>query len=274
MEPRYAVDLLTGVAGEGRHTELFSMIIRIRTTHTDELVPSDTEFLGIAAHILTKQTFLEIVVSGRHGSVYGIKTAGTNQLKSLVECHAFFNIVAQTLQVAQCGMSLVTMVDIFLDAQLLQQQHTTNTEQNLLLQTVLPVAAIEGMGNGFVEVRVHFVVSIKQIQLHATHVDTPYISVNLIVGVRHINHQWIAVLVKLTLDRQRTEVLCLVVGNLLSVHRQTLGKVSETIEETNGTHIDIRVGSLLHIVTGQHTQTTTIDLQGRVNTILHAEVGH
>ena len=203
-----------------------------------------------------------------------IERRSTNELHSLVECKTLVDIIAQTLQVAECGVALVTVIDILLDAKLLQQQHTTDTKQNLLLQTVLPVTTIESVGNGFVELRVHIIVCIKQIQLHTAYIYTPYISVNLIVVVRYVDHQRITILVKLTLDRQRTEVLCLIVGNLLSVHRQALSEIAETIEETNGTHIDIRVRSLLHIVTSQHTQTTRVDLQGRVHTVLHTEVGN
>ena len=64
---------------------------------------------------------------------------------------------------------------------------------------------------------------------------------NLIVCIRNIDYQWVAVLVKLTLDRQASEVLSLIISNLLSVHRQTLLKISETIQETNCTHVYIRV---------------------------------
>ena len=151
---------------------------------------------------------------------------------------------------------------------------TTDTQQNLLLQTVLPVTTIESVRDGLIELRVHLVVGIEQIELHTTHVHAPYISMNLIVGVRHIDHQRITILIKLTLDRQRAEVLSLVVGNLLSVHRKTLCEIAETIQETNGTHVNVRVGSLFHVVASEHTQTTRIDFQGRVDTILHTEVSH
>ena len=99
-------------------------------------------------------------------------------------------------------MTFVAVIDIFLDAQLLQQQHTTNTQQNLLLQAVLPVATIKTVGDGLVKVRVHLVVSVQQIELHTTNVNTPNVSMNLIVSIRYINYQRITVLIKLTLDRQ------------------------------------------------------------------------
>ena len=195
-------------------------------------------------------------MTGRYWCVYGVKTAGTYQLQSLVKCQSLVDIVAQALQVTQGSVSLVTVVDILLDAQLLQQQHTTDTQQNLLLQAVLPVATIQAVGDRLVKLRVHIVVGIQQIQLYTTHVYTPNISVNLVVSVRHINNHRVTILIQLTLDRQRAKVLCLVVGHLLSLHREALCKVTKAVQETNGTHINIRVRSLLHVVTSQHTQST------------------
>ena len=150
--------------------------------------------------------------------MYGIKTTGAHQFQCLVEGQSLVDIVAQALQVAEGSVSLVAVVDIFLDAQLLQQQHTTNTQQNLLLQAVLPVATIQGVGDGLVELRVHLVVGIQQIEAYATYIHTPYISMHLIIGVRHVNHHRIAVAIQLALDGQRTKVLCLVVSHLLTIH--------------------------------------------------------
>ena len=132
----------------------------------------------------------------------GVQATGTYQLHSLIEGKTLIDIVAETLEIAQGSMTLVAMIDILLDAQFVEQQHTTDTKQNLLLETVLPVTAVEGMGDRLVEVGVHLVVGIQQIKLHATDIDTPYIGMNLIIGVRNINDQRVAVLVELTLNRQ------------------------------------------------------------------------
>ena len=191
-----------------------------------------------------------------------IERRGANQFESLVECKTFLDVIAQTLQVAEGCVTFVAVIDILLDTEFLQQQNTTDTEQNLLLQTVLPVTTIEAVGDRLVKIRVHLVISIQQVEFYATYIDTPYTGMNLIVGVRNINHHRIAVLVELALNRQRTEVLALVVGNLLTIDRQTLCEVTKTIEETHCTHIDIGIGSLLHIVTCQHSQTAGINLQG------------
>ena len=128
------------------------------------------------------------------------------------------------------------------------------------------------MGNRTVELRVHVVVGIEQIELDTADIHTPYKCVYLIVAVRNIHDHLIAVLVQFTLDGQGIEILCVVFGNLLSVHGEALCEVTETIEETYGTEVDIGVGSLLEIVAGQHAQTAGIDLQRLVQTEFHTEV--
>ena len=68
-----AVDLLTCVACEDRHTELFAVIVGVVATHSDELVPCDAQLCGIAAHVLAEQALVEIVVTGGYGSVHGVQ---------------------------------------------------------------------------------------------------------------------------------------------------------------------------------------------------------
>ena len=130
------------------------------------------------------------------------------------------------------------------------------------------------MGDGAVELRVHVVVRIEQVQLDATHVDTPYVGMYIVVHVGNVNDHGSAVLVHLLLDGQAAEVLSLVVGNLLTIHGEGLGEVAITIEETYGTHIHVGVRSLLDVVSGQNTETTGVDLEHLVQTVLHAEVSH
>ncbi len=166
------------------------------------------------------------------------------------------------------------MINIFLDAQLLQRQDTTDTEQDFLLQTVFPVAAIELVSDGAVELAVHFIVSIKQIEGDASYVYSPHVCVYVVVQVRNVHYHLLALLVQYTINRQLSEVLRLVVGNLLAVHRQGLGKVTVAIQETDCTQVNVTVGSLFQVVAGKYAQTTGIYLKYVVQTILHAEIGN
>ena len=97
---------------------------------------------------------------------------------------------------------------------------------------------------------------------------------NLIVHVRNVNYERLAVLVEHALYGKRAEVLCIVLSNLLTVHRESLLEIAVTIEEADATHVDVRVRSLLHVVTGEHTETARINLNHLVDTVLHAEVGN
>ena len=56
------------------------------------------------------------------------------------------------------------MIYVFLDAQFLQSKNTADTKQNFLFQTVLPVTAIKLVSDGTVELAVHFIIRIKQIE--------------------------------------------------------------------------------------------------------------
>lgn len=48
-------------------------------------------------------------------------------------------------------MALVAMINVLLDAELLESEHTTDTKKNLLLETVLVVATVEGVCDRLVE---------------------------------------------------------------------------------------------------------------------------
>ena len=171
-------------------------------------------------------------------------------------------------------MTFIAMVNIFLNTKSLQQEHTTDTKKNLLLQAVLPVTTIERVSDRLVELRVQIIISIKKIKFYTTYVSYPYRSMNHIVCIRNIDNEWITILVINTLYRNLVKVLCLVFSNLLAIHAQSLSEITETIQETNSTHINITVRSFLNVVTSKHTKTTRIDLQCRVNTILHTEVSY
>ena len=96
------------------------MVIGVCTTHADELIPGDTQFGRIAAHILTEEPLVEIVMSGRHRGMNGIKRRSTYELHSLVEGQSLLDIIAQALQVTERSMTLVAVINVFLDAEFLQ----------------------------------------------------------------------------------------------------------------------------------------------------------
>ena len=275
VELRDAVDFLTSVASKSGHAELLVLVVGISAAHADEFIPCDAKALGIGSHILAEEPFVEVVVASGHGCVDGVESAGTYELHGLVEGQmVFLDVVAKALEVAKSGMAFVAMVDIFADAQLLERENAANAEQDFLLQAVLPVAAVERVCDGFVVLRVHLVVGVKQIELDSADVDTPDVGVDKIVVIGDGDDHGLAVVVELSLNGQVGEVLGFILSNLLSVHGEALREIAETIEESDGAEINIRVGSFLEVVAGEHAETAGVNLEGGVHAVLHREVGH
>ena len=158
-----------------------------------------------------------------------IERRSTDNLKSLLESETFLDIVNKTLEVAESCVSLVAMIYLLCDAELLQSEDTTDTEKDFLLQTVLPVTTIEGVSDRTVIVRVHIIISIEQIEFYTTYVSLPYEGMNHVVHIRNINNHLIAVLIESTCDRQGCEILSIIVSYLLTIHREGLLEVSETV---------------------------------------------
>ena len=73
MQPAYAIDFLTSLAEEGGHAETFALVVGILATKTHEVVPADAKAARELTKILTTESFIEVVVSSRHGSVHGVE---------------------------------------------------------------------------------------------------------------------------------------------------------------------------------------------------------
>ena len=99
-------------------------------------------------------------------------------------------------------MALIAMIYILLDTQLLQSQDTSDTEKYLLLQSVFPVTTVKAVSDWPVKFRVEFIIGIQQIKTDTTDIGTPYISMNLIIGIGNINYHRITVFIKHTLYRK------------------------------------------------------------------------
>ena len=171
-------------------------------------------------------------------------------------------------------MTLVAVVNLCLDAQFLEHEDTANAQHVFLLDAVLPVATIELVGDRAVKVAVLVDVGVEQVQFHASHVHLPDVGIHHASRIRHLEHHLLSVLVNHWFNWQVVEVLWLIVGDLLSVHRERLSEISITIQETHCCHVDAAVARLLDIVTSEDTQAARINLQSVAQAILHAEVGN
>ena len=267
------IDFLTGIAKESGHAELLAVIVGICTSHANELVPCDTKFFRIRTKVLAKQAFVEIVVPCRNRSMHRVQRRRTYEFKGLIERELpFLHIVNKALNVAECGMSFVAMVYILFDTEFLKHKNATNTQKILLLQTVFPITAIKRLCNIAVELGIHVVVGIEQIQCNSTNIYFPDISINSVIWERHFYNLLFPVFVEHFLNRQVFEILGFIVGYLLAVHGKALVEITVTIQETDSTHVNVRVGSLLDVIACQYTQAARIYLQYVRKTVFHAEV--
>ena len=115
-------------------------------------------------------------------------------------------------------MPFIAMIYIFFHAHAFKHQHSPDTQQDLLFEAVLPVASIKGVCNGAVVFGVHLIVCVQEVKGYSAYIDTPDISMHNIVHVRNVNDQLVSILIKLFHQGQGIEVLCLIIGDLLSVN--------------------------------------------------------
>ena len=171
-------------------------------------------------------------------------------------------------------MTLVAVVNILLNAELIQSQHTTDTQQNLLFQTVLVITTIQLMRNRTIPFAIEFIVRVQQIQTDTTNSHTPQVRMNRTIRIRHVNNHRRTVSLFHLLHRQILEVLCLVISNLLTFRTQRLCEIAVTVQETDSRHVHIAIRCFLQIVSGQNTQTTAVYLQNMRQTIFHREISY
>ena len=171
-------------------------------------------------------------------------------------------------------MTLVAVVNLSLDTQFLEHEHTTDTEHIFLLDAILPVTAIELVSDRAVKITVLVEVGIEQVKIHTSHVNFPDVGINHAPGIRHLENHLLSIFINHWFNGKVIEILRLVIGYLLSIHREGLGEIAIAIKETNSGHIDAAVTCLLDIVTGEDTQATRVYLESVAQSILHAEIGH
>ena len=73
MQPAYTIHFLRSVASKYGHTEAFALVARIVAAKIHKVIPSDAHFGRITTHVLAEKTFVEVIVTSRNRSVYGVE---------------------------------------------------------------------------------------------------------------------------------------------------------------------------------------------------------
>ena len=171
-------------------------------------------------------------------------------------------------------MTFVHVVDVLRDAKAVEEEHTTDAEEVLLLHAVLPVAAIELVRDGAIPFAILWDVSVEKIEADTADVHLPYMAVYGVTSIGHLeDERRLPVFFEDLLDGKLSEVLGFVVCLLLAFGAEALGEVAVAIEEADGGEADVAVAGFLEVVTSEDAKTAGIDLEDIRQTVLHAEVG-
>ena len=180
---------------------------------------------------------------------------------------------ADALDADEGGVSLVAVIDVVPDAQLAQGADAADAQQDLLLEAVLPVAAVEVVGDLAVLLEVGLEVGVEQVEVRAAHLAFPDARRERAAREGDGDRHPAAGVVAHGRNGQLVEVLRFVGGLLRPLGREPLREVAVAVEQAHGGHRHVLVRSLLEVVAGQDAQTARIDLQRRMESVLHREVG-
>ena len=129
VEPRHAVHLLREVAGQHRHRELLVGVVGIGLAQVDILLPGDAQHVGIVRHVLADHRLGECVVACGHGGVRREERRRAHHLQRLGERElAVVHQIADALDADECGVALVAVEHVVLDAQLTQRADAADAQ--------------------------------------------------------------------------------------------------------------------------------------------------
>ena len=169
-------------------------------------------------------------------------------------------------------MSFVAVVDLRLDSKISQGVDTAYAEKEFLLETVLPVAAVEVVGHLTVLFDIGLIVCVEKVEVSAADCDLPYSCNDVPAREGYAGRNPVALRVEDRLRRNPGEVLGIVAGDLLALTGDGLGEVTVSVEKTDSDKVDVHVRSLLQIVSRQKAETSGIDLERSVKAVFHAEI--
>ena len=120
----------------------------------------------------------------------GVDGRSADELESFVEGKVLaFDIVKETLHAHEGSVPFVHMIDILGDAETLEQKHTAEPEEILLLHAVLPVATIELVRDGAIPFAVLRDVGVEEIEADTPYIDLPDVAEDSVVGVGHFKDE-------------------------------------------------------------------------------------
>ena len=169
-------------------------------------------------------------------------------------------------------MALVAVIHLGIQTKLTECADTAHAKEEFLLETVLPVAAVEVIGNLAVLGDIGLIVSIHKIEVRAAHFHLPQACSEVTAGESHGCGYPVAVLVQHRNRRNLGKVLGVITGHLISLGAEHLVEVSVAVKKADSYKVHVHIGGFLEVVTSKDTKAAGVNLQGSVQTVLHAEI--
>ena len=158
-------------------------------------------------------------------------------------------------------------------AQRAQGANAPHTQHQLLLQTHLPVAAIQLMGNGPIRLRVVRYVGIEQVQLDMPGLGRPHPYFQHTAGKFDVQGQVPACLGQGGHHRQIMRMRTGMADLLMPVAVNGLGKIAHLVQQPYGDKRQAYIAGRFTVIPRQNTQSAGIDGETLMEAKLQAEVG-
>ena len=235
VEPRHAVDFLRKVAGQNGHRELLVGVVGIGLAEVDVLLPRDAQHIGVVRHVLADHLLGECVVTCGHGGVRREERRRADDFERFGERQLLVvHHLADAFDADERGVTLVAVEHLVLDTQFAQGPDAADAQQNLLLEAVLPVAAVEVVGDLTVFFEVVLEIGVQQEQVGASYLAFPDARRKRAAREGDGDGEPVALLVAHGRNGQLVEVLCFIGRFLCALRRETLGEVAVAVQQTHG----------------------------------------
>ena len=230
--------------------------------------------------VVPDQVDREPVDTGRHRGVRGEHRAGPHRGQRLGEGQPVVGDQrADPFQAEESGVALVHVEDLGqrVPGRLgvgLHRADAADAEQDLLLDPVVLVAAVQLVGGPPQEVVVGLVVGVQQQQRHPADLGTPDPrGQQPAARHRHADGELLAVGAEHPVDRQTLRIVRRVVLLLPAVRGQRLPEVAEPVQQADPDDRHAQIGRRLQVVAGQDAKTARVVRQHLGDAELHGEVG-
>ena len=187
------------------------------------------------------------IVPCGHWRMGGENRLGTHGGQGLVEAVSAVAMFTQALEDHKAGVTLVEVPHGGRDAQRPQGQHATHTQDRLLLQSGVAVAAVQACGQFPIPRRVFRQVGVEQVEPHPGQPDAPHGDVHRAIAERDLHRAGAAHIVrweKDSRDRDSLKVYKLGVGKDAKRDKLTAAQRQERVRKRK------QMASLLGLTAG------------------------